>query len=63
MKGCIQVDDLIELIDKRRENVELVLTGRNVDSRIIERADLVTEMKVLKHYFEDGVLARKGIEF
>ncbi len=61
--NIIQVDDLIELIDNKPDNVELIITGRNVDKRIVERADLVTEMKVIKHYFEDGVPARKGIEF
>jgi cob(I)alamin adenosyltransferase len=42
--------------------VELVITGRGADSRIIEKADLVTEMKEIKHYFQKGVKARIGIE-
>ena len=44
------------------ENVELVITGRYADPRVIEKADLVTEMKAIKHYYEAGVAARVGIE-
>ena len=44
------------------ENVELILTGRYCPDKILEAADLVTEMKVIKHYYQEGVLARKGIE-
>ena len=43
-------------------NVELVITGRGATDAIIERADLVTEMKEIKHYFKQGVTARIGIE-
>ena len=56
------VDDLLAVIEARPENVELVITGRNADARITERADLVTEMRQVKHYYEQGVAARKGIE-
>jgi len=56
------VEELIELIDSRAENVELVITGRKADPRIIEKADLVTEMREIKHYYRQGVEARKGIE-
>jgi len=58
----ISVEEVLELIDNKPENVELVLTGRNVDKKIIERADLVTEMKEIKHYYQNGIRARKGIE-
>lgn len=60
--GVISVDDILELINVRPENVELVLTGRNADERIIEAADLVTEMREIKHYYQQGVDARVGIE-
>jgi hypothetical protein len=43
-------------------DVEPVITGRNVDPRVLERADLVTEMREVKHYYARGVEARKGIE-
>jgi len=60
--GLISVAEVLELIETRPEHVELVLTGRNADPRIIERADLVTEMREVKHYYTRGVRARKGIE-
>ena len=56
------VEDLISLIDKKPGHVEIVITGRKADPKIIERADLVTEMKEIKHYYKNGVKARKGIE-
>ncbi|MBI9108024.1 MAG: cob(I)yrinic acid a,c-diamide adenosyltransferase [Spirochaetales bacterium] len=49
-------------LDKKPEGTELVLTGRSAPEWLIERADLVTEMKLIKHYFDAGVPARKGIE-
>ncbi len=55
-------DDLLALIDRRPPQVELVLTGRGAPPRVLERADLVTEMRLVKHYYDRGVLARKGIE-
>ncbi len=55
-------DDLLALIAARPENVELVLTGRGAPPAVIERADLVTEMKAVKHYYQKGVRAREGIE-
>ncbi len=54
--------DLLDFIDAKPENVELVITGRHADPKIIERADLVTEMKEIKHYYRNGVEARVGIE-
>lgn len=53
---------LLEVIDSRPENVELIITGRGADPRIIEKADLVTEMREVKHYYKQGVMARTGIE-
>ena len=50
------------IINAKDEDVELVITGRNAPKELIERADLVTEMKEIKHYYEQGVMARKGIE-
>ena len=62
--GCklISEQDLVALIDLRPPHVELVLTGRNSPAAVIERADLVTEMKAVKHYYDKGILAREGIE-
>ena len=56
------VDDLLDFIREKPAEVELVITGRRADPRIIAAADLVTEMKEIKHYYQDGVEAREGIE-
>ncbi len=55
-------EDLIDLIKNKPSDVELVLTGRYASSQIIKIADLVTEMKEIKHYFSKGIKARTGIE-
>ncbi len=60
--GLIPLSDLLQLIDSKPENVELILTGRNAKPEIIDKADLVTEMVDRKHYYDNGVPARKGIE-
>jgi cob(I)alamin adenosyltransferase len=54
--------DLLEVLDAKPDTVELVLTGRYCPDEVLERADLVTEMTEVKHYYEAGVKARKGIE-
>lgn len=54
--------ELIDIIDARAPGTEVVITGRNAEAEIIERADLVTEMKEIKHYYQKGVQARVGIE-
>ena len=58
----ISVDEIKFLIENKPETTELVLTGRNAPDALIELADLVTEMREVKHYFQKGVMARKGIE-
>jgi len=60
--GVLSVEDILEIMVEKPKDVELVITGRDADSRIIEKADLVTEMKEVKHYFQKGVKARIGIE-
>jgi len=62
MLDLFAADDLLELIDDKPTNVELVLTGRWADPRVVDRADLVTEMREVKHYYHAGVPARAGIE-
>ena len=59
----IELDEVVRLIDEKPSNVELILTGRYADSKIIEMADLVTEMAKLKHPYDKGIPARKGIEY
>lgn len=60
--GLLDVEQVLELIRIKPERVELVLTGRNAAEQIIEAADLVTEMRAVKHYYRAGVPARIGIE-
>ena len=60
--NLFSVDDLLDFIKAKPEGVELVITGRMADPRIIEAADLVTEMKEIRHYYQKGVQARNGIE-
>ena len=59
----IELDDVIRLVADKPGNVELILTGRYADARLIEMADLVTEMVKVKHPYDEGILARKGIEY
>jgi len=61
--GLIDINQVIELIRNKPSIVEIVLTGRSADPRLINVADLVTEMREVKHPFSHGVQAREGIEF
>ncbi len=60
--GLVEVDKVVELIHDRPEDVELILTGRYADSRLIELADLVTEMVEVKHPYSAGILSRRGFD-
>lgn len=60
--GLISLEALLNLMDSKPEHVELILTGRDAKSEVIERADLVTEMVEVKHYYREGTHSRKGIE-
>ena len=60
--GLFGVQDLLRIIINKPQEKELVITGRGASPRVIEIADLVTEMKPIKHYFQKGVPARVGIE-
>ena len=59
----IGIDKVIELIKNKPAGVELILTGRYAEAELIEQADLVTEMVKVKHPFDNGIRARKGIEY
>ncbi|HAS04500.1 MAG TPA: cob(I)alamin adenolsyltransferase [Dehalococcoidia bacterium] len=61
--GLIPVDDMLKLIDEKPANVELILTGRYADAKIIQAADLVTEMLMIKHPYNNGIQARRGIDY
>ena len=58
----VELDDVVRLIGDKPANVELILTGRYADTKIVQQADLVTEMLNIKHPYDKGVKARKGIE-
>jgi len=60
--NLFSVDELLDFIRAKPEEVELVITGRGADPRIVKEVDLVTEMKEIKHYYQKGVQARDGIE-
>ncbi len=61
--GLLEVEEVLSLLDERPEDLTLVLTGRNAARALIERADLVTEMREIKHPYQKGVLAQKGIDY
>ncbi len=58
----VTTEQVLELIEQKPEQVELVLTGRYAPEELVNKADLVTEMREIKHYYAQGVVARKGIE-
>ena len=61
--GLLALEEVLLLLDDKPERVELILTGRDAPAELIDRADLVTEMRAAKHYHESGLEARKGIEY
>lgn len=61
--GFIELNDMVETLKNKPNDMEIVLTGRNAKQEIIEAADLVSEIKPVKHYWDKGIKARKGIEF
>ncbi|MFC2468972.1 MAG: cob(I)yrinic acid a,c-diamide adenosyltransferase [Negativicutes bacterium] len=61
--GLVEIEQVMELLDKKPSELHLVLTGRDARPELIERADLVTEMRLIKHPYQKGIKAQKGIEF
>lgn len=61
--GLVKIDDVLKLVQTKPANVNLVLTGNHARDEIIEVADLVTEMREIKHPFKSGIRAKKGIDF
>jgi len=59
----IDINEALELIKNKPEHVELVLTGRNAPNQIVEAANLVSEVREIKHPFKEGCKSRKGIEY
>ena len=58
----LSVKQVMDFLDKRPKNIEVILTGRRAPRELIEYADLVSEIKEVKHYYNQGILARNGIE-
>ena len=61
--NLIEIPEVVKVLLDKKEKMEIIITGRYAKKEIIDIADLVTEMKMVKHYFEKGVPARIGIEF
>jgi cob(I)alamin adenosyltransferase len=61
--GLIQTKDVVQLLEKRPKKVELVLTGRYMPEEFAGYADLITECRELKHYFNEGTSAREGFDY
>ena len=61
--GLVSLDQVLGLIDAKPPMLHLVLTGRGAPPEIVERADLVTEMRLVKHPYEAGIVAQRGVEF
>lgn len=61
--GLVEADEAVRILEERPENLEVVLTGREPDERLLGIADYVSEIQKKKHPFDRGILARRGIEF
>ena len=61
--GIIDVDEVVDVLKNKPDNMEIVLTGRNAHPKIIEIAHLVSNIEPVKHYWDTGIAARKGIEY
>lgn len=62
-KGLAKIEDIKNIIERKDRRVEIVMTGRDASKELIEMADLVTDMSKVKHPFDKGIAARRGIEF
>ncbi len=61
--GLLKIEEVIDFLKNRPKDVEIVITGRNAPEELMERADLITEMREIKHPFQKGIDARIGIEY
>jgi len=59
----VRLEQVIELIESKPPALHLILTGRDAPAALVERADLVTEMRLIKHPYEQGIIAQRGVEF
>jgi cob(I)alamin adenosyltransferase len=61
--GIISEKELLSLVQSISDGKEIIMTGRGASANLVKEADLITEMKAVKHYFDRGIKARKGIEY
>lgn len=61
--GILDVDEVVEVLKNKPDEMEIVMTGRNAHPKIIEIAHLVSKIEPVKHYWDTGIAARKGIEY
>jgi cob(I)alamin adenosyltransferase len=61
--GLLNLVEVIRAVERKPPNLHLILTGRKAKTELIEKADLVTEMREIKHYFSQGIVAQKGLEY
>ena len=61
--GLIELDEVVKIIKEKPKRVELILTGRYAEPRLVQTADLVTEMRMVKHPYSRGIKARRGIDY
>lgn len=61
--GMLPVEDVLDFLNRKPPALHVILTGRNAHPAIVDQADLVTEMKLVKHPFERGIMAQRGIEY
>ena len=62
-KGLVSEEEILEILDLIPDKMEVILTGRSATKKMIQKADMVTDMKEIKHYYRKGIKARKGIEY
>jgi cob(I)alamin adenosyltransferase len=61
--GWIDLDEVVSVLESRPDSVSVILTGRDAPPALVELADTVTEMKKVKHAFDAGIMARRGIDY
>jgi len=62
-EGFLKEKELLKILDSKPKEVELILTGRGATKAVMEKADLVSEIKKIKHHFDSGMCAKKGVEY
>ena len=60
--GVVQLEEVLKALKERNPKIEVIITGRKAPQELIDMADLVTDMKEVKHYYQQGVLSRNGID-